>query len=77
MRKNSILILIFLILTASSELFGSIILTRRDTIAENQTLYNGKIWRNLYNLVQGDQFLFSKDFLPGSLTIKGKTFNDV
>lgn len=50
---------------------------QQDTIKENQTLYNGKIWRNLYNLVQEDQFLFSKEFLNGSVTISGKTFLNI
>jgi hypothetical protein len=48
-----------------------------DTLLDNQTLYNGKIWRNLYYLVTDDQFLFSKEYLPGILTIRGKTFNNV
>src|ERR1035437_2536330 len=48
-----------------------------DTLLDNQTLYNGKIWRNLYYLVMEDQFLFSKEYLPGILTIGGKTFNNV
>jgi hypothetical protein len=48
-----------------------------DTLLDNQTLYNGKIWRNLYYLVMEDQFLFSKEYLPGILTINGKTFNNV
>ena len=46
-----------------------------DSLLDNQTLYNGRIWRNLYYLVQDDQFLFSKEFLPAVLTIRGKTFN--
>jgi len=49
----------------------------QDTLKENQILYNGKIWRNLYYQVQENQFLFSDGFLPGSLTIRGKVFNDI
>jgi|WetSurSiteA1Bulk_404760.scaffolds.fasta_scaffold18725_2 hypothetical protein len=48
-----------------------------DTIRENQILYNGRIWRNLYYMVHGDQFLFSKEFLPGSVTISRETFRNV
>ncbi|TAL66172.1 MAG: hypothetical protein EPN88_08900 [Bacteroidetes bacterium] len=48
-----------------------------DTLMKSQILYNGRIWQNLYYMVKGDQFLFSKMFLPGSLTMKGKTFKDV
>ncbi len=48
-----------------------------DTLLDNQTLYNGRIWRNLYYLVMEDQFLFSKEYLPGILTIRDKTFDNV
>lgn len=46
-------------------------------ITENQILYNGKVWRNLFIQVKGNQFLFSGDYIPGSLTINGKTFGNV
>jgi hypothetical protein len=49
----------------------------QDTIKDNQILYNGRIWRNIYSRVQEDQFLFSRDFLEGSLTIGGQTFKGV
>jgi len=52
-------------------------LLRQDTIYENQMLYNGRIWRNLFPLIKENQFLFSKEFLPGSVTMRGKTFSDV
>ena len=54
-----------------------VVAIRTDTILDNQTLYNGRIWRNLYYLVQDDQFLFSKEFLPGVLAIRSKTFKNV
>jgi len=47
-----------------------------DTIKDNQILYNGRVWRDLYYRVKEDQFLFSSDFLPGNLTIEGKTFEN-
>lgn len=50
---------------------------RQDTINENQFLYNGRIWRNLYPTIKENQFLFSKEFLAGSVTMRGKTFSDV
>lgn len=53
------------------------IFSEQNTLSENQVLYNGKIWRNLYYQVQENQFLFSNEFLPGSLTISGKTFNNI
>jgi hypothetical protein len=52
-------------------------LTQPDTLAQSQILYNGRVWQNLYYTVMGDQFLFSKVFLPGSLTIRGKSFKNV
>lgn len=49
-------------------------LNHQDTLKDNQILYNGRIWRNLYYMIEGDQFLFSREFLPGSISISGKTF---
>ena len=49
----------------------------QDTVKEDQTLYNGKIWRNLYYLIKEDQFLFSKEFLPGSVWVRGKLFTNI
>jgi hypothetical protein len=51
--------------------------SQQDTLIENQNLFNGRIWRNLYYLSEGNQFLFSNEFLPGSLTINGKRFTDI
>jgi len=48
-----------------------------DTIRENQILYNGKVWRNIYTNVKGDQFLFAKIFLPGSVSMNGTSFKDL
>lgn len=45
--------------------------------ADNQILYNGRIWRNLYSKVRGHAFLFSDDFASGSVTVTGRTFNNV
>lgn len=52
-------------------------LLRQDTINENQFLYNGRLWRNLFPLIKENQFLFTKEFLPASITMRGKTFSDV
>jgi len=51
--------------------------SQKDSLIENQDLFNGRIWRNLYYLSEGNQFLFSKEFLPGSLTINSKRFTDI
>lgn len=50
---------------------------QQDTLIDNQNLFNGRIWRNLYSQFEGNQFLFSDEFLSGSLTINGKRFTDV
>jgi hypothetical protein len=50
---------------------------QQDTTLRKQLLYNGRVWRNLYYNVRGDQFLFSPDFLPGTVTINGKHFDNV
>jgi hypothetical protein len=86
MKRFSVLILLFSIFSAASDLYGfenkiyqKLIVkdNQQDTSKENQVLYNGRIWRNVYYMVQGDQFLFSKEFLPGSLSISGKTFPNI
>ncbi|TFG41004.1 MAG: hypothetical protein E4H43_04935 [Bacteroidia bacterium] len=66
-----------LILACSSDIavFGAVA-EAKDTI-DIQVLYNGRAWRNLFYKVKGDQFLFSTEFLPGSVTIDGKQFNDI
>ncbi len=48
-----------------------------DTLPENQLLYNGRVWRNLYTAVEEDQFLFSHEFLVGSVTMRGRTYPNV
>lgn len=48
----------------------------QDTIDE-QIIFNGRAWRNLYIRVKGDQFLFTTEFLPGSITVKGRTFDNL
>ena len=42
-----------------------------------QVLFTGKEWHNLYTAIKGDQFLFSKDFVPGTVSINGKTYIDI
>jgi hypothetical protein len=85
MRRFNAILIFFLILFLgsgfsetiacnSSSLFRSS--SDQDTIHDNQILYNGRVWRDLYNRVTGDQYLFSTDFLPGSITINGKEFKD-
>jgi hypothetical protein len=48
-----------------------------DTTFEDQILYNGRIWRNQYLNLENDQFLFTTEFLPGSVSINGKSFTGI
>ena len=47
-----------------------------DTI-DVQKLYNGRAWKNVYYKIRGDQFLFTTDFIPGSVTIDNKEFRNI
>jgi len=47
-----------------------------DTVDE-QVIFNGRAWRNLYIRVKGDQFLFTTSLLPGTVSINGRTFNNL
>ena len=54
--------------------FGS---GQQDPLKEDQGLFNGREWFNHYYYVRGDQFLFSKIYLTGSLSMNGKTYNNI
>lgn len=43
----------------------------------NQILYNGRVWRNLYYHVKGDQFLFTSASLHGTVTMEGTEFRNL
>jgi hypothetical protein len=45
-----------------------------DSLPVNQIINNGRIWRDLYASVKGDQFLFTNEFLSGQVTMNGKTY---
>jgi hypothetical protein len=51
--------------------------TGQDTIKDRQILYNGRVWTNKHRRIEGDQFLFSEFFLPGSISINGRTFSNL
>lgn len=78
MRRKILLYSAFSLITALSSGIScfSVIPAANDTI-DIQTLYNGRAWRNLFYKVKGDQFLFSPEFLPGSVTIDGKLFDGI
>jgi hypothetical protein len=72
-RNNPLYIFLFIITGTvfySNPGFGQIGLvqvSQQEPLKEDQILYNGKEWHNNYTNVKGDQFLFSKDYLPGSI----------
>lgn len=78
MSNKSFFLILFLILSGLPALYGS--KTER-TISQDsldrQLLYNGRIWRNLYARVGGYPFLFTQEFLPGTVTIGGKTYENI
>jgi hypothetical protein len=64
-----------LTLSLFSLLIGCCQLQAQDSLMAKQELYNGRIWINRFLMVKGDQFLFSRSFIPGRVTIKGSTFD--
>jgi hypothetical protein len=87
MNRNILLLVFVLSVFKSTSLYSKpetgqsliiqIQINQQDSLKENQILYNGKLWHNLSQNIKGDQFLFSNDYLPGSLTINGKSFNNL
>jgi hypothetical protein len=49
----------------------------QDTLKERQMLYNGLLWTNKYHKFEGDQYLFSDIFLPGSLSFNNHLFRNL
>jgi hypothetical protein len=44
---------------------------------DKQILLNGRIWRNQYTRVTGDQFFLADTFLRGSVTYNGRKFDNL
>jgi hypothetical protein len=85
-NKNIFLIIISLAVSFGTGLYGinpekqinsHSKISDQDTVKERQLLYNGIIWTNRYHRIEGDQFLFSGFFMPGTISINGKTFQKV
>jgi len=85
---NQIVIICFLILSNSSGIFPEDIYSNKsetalyafseqDTLKENQALYSGKVWKNMYRRINGDQFLFTDYFLDGTVTANGRTYKNL
>jgi hypothetical protein len=86
MNKNIFSFILFFGIFIGSGLYGAVhcmtevlpdYKSQQDTLKEDQILYNGKMWRNLYSMVKGDQFLFSKEYAQGSVTINGSSFRNI
>ena len=84
MVKNFIPLAFIIILIFTSELAGNAVSVSArsssvapDTITEDQILYNGRIWRNQYLNLENDQFLFTNEYIPGTVTMRGKCFTGI
>lgn len=45
-----------------------------DSGAANPALYNGRLWKNPHLRIAGDPFLFTREYLAGSVTLSGRGF---
>lgn len=63
--------------TGSEPLVAGSVTSIRDTIPDEQLLFNGRVWRSLYSNTVGDEFLFSKEWLIGDVNINEIEFHNV
>jgi hypothetical protein len=49
----------------------------KDSIPDRQLLINGRIWKSLYSGILGGEFLFSRNWLNGEVTINKVTFKNI
>jgi len=82
-RQNTLLFLFVMLpanwfpLSASVDTGENVLMPGGKDTTDIQILYNGRAWRNLYYRVKGDQFLFTPAFMNGSVTIEGRTFDNL
>jgi len=50
---------------------------KQDTLKDLQNFLTGKVWNNMYRKFHGDAYLFANYFLPGTVSMNGKTYNKV
>lgn len=75
---SALKIFLVLILTIIAPVVtGSNDSSQQDTLKENQVLYNGRVWRNLYPRIVGDQFLFTPDLIEGNVAIGDHVFHNI
>jgi hypothetical protein len=85
MNKKIYFILFLIFSLAGLDLYnnpvlGQPILVKADQevpLKENQILYIGKEWHNLFTMVKGHQFMLYPGFMPGNVTINGNTFDNL
>lgn len=65
------------IIAAAASGSSDILFSLQDTLKESQILYNGRIWRNAYTRIREDQFIFTPDFISGSVAVGGRIFKNV
>jgi hypothetical protein len=77
--SNKVLIFLLLILNISvlEAQYPQTIYNSADSAWYDQLLYNGTEWRPTMQLVDGYEFFLTSEFLYGSVTIEGITFNEV
>ncbi len=51
--------------------------SEQDTLLKKQSLYSGKVWKKNHRRIEGNPFLFSNYFLPGTVSLGGKTFKNL
>jgi hypothetical protein len=50
---------------------------QEDSLQKLQLLYRGVIWTNKYRRFSGDQFFLTPVFMPGSVSVNGRTFKNL
>ncbi|MFN8259242.1 MAG: hypothetical protein U0W24_26370 [Bacteroidales bacterium] len=77
-KPGFLFLMVFLVLAiGNSSRAGSYFRIYPDTLPDEQELYNGRVWKNLYYSIENHQFLFTKEFLPATVTINKKTFKNL
>lgn len=75
LKKMRIPVMLLLLSVSSVVTFGSYSQgCNGDTVPQSKLPYNGRIWQNVYYGNEGHQFLFTRDFIPGSVSMQGITF---
>lgn len=77
MTRAFLLYFLFLFLQAgghAATIFYGNYTVNPDSLSDYQMLYNGRPWRNNHPGVTGDPFLFTREYLEGSVSMGGKTF---